>query len=65
VEEAVFSKRSRVGFLAILRWGALFGQIGALASVTLGGRSGFGLSIDLMGSSASKGAVRPYMAVPP
>jgi hypothetical protein len=48
-----------------LRWVALFGQIGALASLAPCGRSGSGLSIGLMVSPAFKGAVRNYMAVPP
>jgi hypothetical protein len=29
------------------------------------GGTGFGLSVDLVGSSGSQGAVRSYMAVPP
>jgi len=49
---------------ASLRWVPFIGQGWPLTSLSPAGGTGFGLNVDLMGSFASEGAMRPYMAVP-
>lgn len=50
---------------ASLRWVPFIGQGWPLTSLSPAGGTGFGLNVDLMGSSGFRRAMWPDMAVPP